>query len=471
MEIPRILKEKAGEDDFYRLLNEFSTFHSVIALWSHTPKPTNHSDVFPLHYFGNDGWLAASRLVTTSTHTARSLSDLRKDVNGNKNYLFGFFSYDLKNELEDLTSRGKDYFEFPLFWFFEPELLLRFHNGRIECVNANTELFELCVRLLNQTESDDGTENGIPKLRDHLISSIVGQLKRINTGSHLGSAEDCSTPDTHFEPALSFDEYKRNVEIIRRHIAAGDVYELNYCMEWHAKLTKISPLAIWKAMNKRTHAPFSAFVRMNQHYLLSASPERFMCKHGTQIYSQPIKGTAPRHNNAITDAENARLLSENKKEKAENLMIVDLVRNDISRSCIAGSVEVPELCKVFPLQTVHQMCSTIRGELRPDIHSLDALLAAFPMGSMTGAPKISAMQLIDRIETFKRGIFSGSVGYFTPNGDFDFNVVIRSMMYRSDTQEAVVRAGSAITYDSVAEKEWEECLLKAKAIINVRNKQ
>lgn len=192
-----------------------------------------------------------------------------------------------------------------------------------------------------------------------------------------------------------------------------------------------------------------------------------MRKSGSVLYSQPIKGTAPRHPHPSIDAANARQLSANKKERAENLMIVDLVRNDLSKSCKAGSVQVPELCKVFALQTVHQMCSTVCGELQEHTHPLEAILSAFPMGSMTGAPKISAMQIIDRLETFKRGIFSGSIGYFTPHGDFDFNVVIRSLLYRSDTHQAVVRTGSAITFDSNPEQEWEECLMKAKAIIEM----
>lgn len=436
---PQILKAHAAEDDFYHLLNAFSSFKHIVALWSHSPQSQQESHSFPLHYFEHDGWIAASNNPPISVGGTNRLSDLKEVISSHKNHLFGFFSYDLKNELEKLISTGEDPFGFPVFWFFEPEILLRFQNGRIECLNGSTEVIGLCMDILSDS--------------DHTIA-----LKSIGD----------STPEKTFEfiPVVSREEYGKNIDIIRRHIADGNVYELNYCIEWQAQSASISPIETWKSMNKRTQAPFSAFVRMDQHYLMSASPERFMCKHGQLVYSQPIKGTAPRNTDPKQDIENAHLLSVNKKERAENLMIVDLVRNDLSRSCTPGTVKVPELCKVFTLKTVHQMCSTICGELKTPLHPLDALLAAFPMGSMTGAPKISAMKIIDELETFQRGIFSGSVGYFTPQGDFDFNVVIRSLIYRSDTKQAVVRAGSAITYDSNAEHEWGECLMKAEAIIN-----
>jgi para-aminobenzoate synthetase component 1 len=466
----RILKENAGEDDFYRLLNAFSFLPSIVALWSHTPQSTRQTESYPAHYFESDGWLAASSRQISPSAESSTLSDLRKQITSNRNHLFGFFSYDLKNELENLHSTGSDHFAFPSFWFFEPELLLRFQNRRIECLHASTELYKLSLDILDtpkMEEHGDFRDNPNPgNGSDNCSGSVETKTTRFEKKHGKIGQKDETVCKIEFKPTITRRQYQKNVEIIRRHIRQGDVYELNYCMEWHAHSTKISPVDTWKDMNQRTHAPFSAFVRMNHHYLLSASPERFMCKHGARICSQPIKGTAARHPDAKVDAENARLLADNKKERAENLMIVDLVRNDLSRCCKAGSVKVPQMCKVFSLQTVHQMYSTVCGELQAETHPLDAILAAFPMGSMTGAPKISAMQIIDKLESFKRGLFSGSVGYFTPAGDFDFNVVIRSMLYRSDTKRASVRAGSAITFDSDAQHEWEECLVKAKAIIN-----
>jgi len=470
MEPLRILKENAGEDDFYRLLNAFSNFPSIVALWSHTPRSTHQTKAFPAHYFQSDGWLAASSKQITSTALSSNLPDLREQISRNQNHLFGFFSYDLKNEIEELHSTGSDHFAFPSSWFFEPELLLRFQNGRIECLNGSEELYRQSLNILNTAKPEkdvyvSGHANP-PHGSKNNSGTDGAQTGHLEQEQGIKAQPEEKGNKIEFKPAISRRQYQKNVEIIRRHILEGDVYELNYCIEWHADSTNISPVDTWRGMNQRTHAPFSAFVRMNHHYLLSASPERFMCKRGSRVCSQPIKGTAARHTDASMDAENARLLTENKKERAENLMIVDLVRNDLSRSCIAGSVEVPQLCQVFSLQTVHQMYSSVCGELRPGTHPLDAILSAFPMGSMTGAPKISAMQIIDKLESFKRSLFSGSVGYFTPEGDFDFNVVIRSMLYRSDTQHASVRAGSAITYDSDARHEWEECLMKAKALIN-----
>lgn len=446
MEQPRILKEHAGEEDFYQLLDAVSSFSYVVALWSHTPLSAQETTAFPLHYFENDGWIAASNSPLTSGGHSGSLCDLRNAISHNKNHLFGFFSYDLKNELEELHSTGTDPFSFPSYFFFEPELLFRFQNGRIECLNISHEWFEYLMNAMRAADSDR-------------------ILPLTENGTHFAAPTN-SGEKVEFVPVVSRAEYEKNVQIIRQHIAEGNVYELNYCIEWQAQSVQLSPIETWKSMNQRTQAPFSAYVRMDHHFLMSASPERFMCKHGKQVCSQPIKGTASRNPDPNLDAKNTALLSMNKKERAENLMIVDLVRNDLSRSCVPGSVIVPELCSVFTLKTVHQMYSTVCGELRPQTHPLDALLASFPMGSMTGAPKISAMKLIDKLETFKRGLFSGSVGYFTPQGDFDFNVVIRSMLYRSDTKQAVVRAGSAITYDSDAEQEWDECQLKANAIIN-----
>jgi len=464
----RILKEQAGEGDFYRLLDAFSGLPTCVALWSHAP-PSDQSACgghYPLHYFENEGWLAVSRKKNSPTEDPCSLSSLRDCLNNPHRHLFGYFSYDLKNELEALTSTGTDPFEFPPLWFFEPELLLRFRGGRIECLHAETELLPICRQALQATDVAGCALAGTPSGTTDPDSAAIG-MENDKIAVHRGPhSEDPAKSGLPFEPMLTFAEYRNSIEAIRRHITGGDVYELNYCMEWQSRDAHISPVATWKAMNERTRAPFSVYLRMNHHYVLCASPERFLRKQGTQLISQPIKGTAPRHRDVGVDRQNARGLESSRKEMAENLMIVDLVRNDLSRSCAAGTVLVPELCKVFALQTVHQMCSTVTGKLLPQTHPLDALLNAFPMGSMTGAPKISAMQLIDRLEPFKRGIFSGSIGYFTPYGDFDFNVVIRSLLYRSDIKLAVVRAGSAITYDSTAEQEWVECHLKAQAILD-----
>ncbi|MEO5675183.1 MAG: anthranilate synthase component I family protein, partial [Chitinophagales bacterium] len=213
-------------------------------------------------------------------------------------------------------------------------------------------------------------------------------------------------------------------------------------------------------------APLACFLKHGEKFLLSASPERFLKKESRKIISQPMKGTISRSNHAESDEHAKELLGTDEKEKAENVMIVDLVRNDLARSAVAGSVSVEELFGIYSFPRVHQMISTVSATLRNDVHFTEAIRNAFPMGSMTGAPKVMAMQLIDKYEKVKRGLFSGSAGYITPGGDFDFNVVIRSLLYNRESRYLSFQTGSAITHDCNPEKEYEECLLKAQAIMS-----
>jgi para-aminobenzoate synthetase component 1 len=217
--------------------------------------------------------------------------------------------------------------------------------------------------------------------------------------------------------------------------------------------------------------PFAAFYRLQDKYLLCASPERFLMKTGNQISSQPIKGTNKRDLlNSLHDDELKKELAESRKDQSENVMIVDLVRNDLTKICKEASVKVDELFGIYSFPQVHQMISTIRGELKEATPFSQIISATFPMGSMTGAPKHRVMQLIDEYEPSSRGIFSGSVGYINPDGDFDFNVVIRSIMYNATNRCLSYQVGSGITFYSDPEKEWVECMLKAEAIKKVLTK-
>jgi para-aminobenzoate synthetase component 1 len=213
--------------------------------------------------------------------------------------------------------------------------------------------------------------------------------------------------------------------------------------------------------------PFSALLKVENKYVLCASPERFLKKTGQTLISQPIKGTIRRGNSPEEDQTNYQILKNSEKEIAENMMIVDLVRNDLARSAVVGSTRVAEFFGIYPFRQVFQMISTIEAELSPNVSPQKAIANAFPMGSMTGAPKIRAMELIDRYENSRRGVFSGAIGYFSPQGDFDFNVVIRSLFYDASKQKLSFQVGSAITYDAQAETEYQECLLKAQAIRQV----
>jgi para-aminobenzoate synthetase component 1 len=229
----------------------------------------------------------------------------------------------------------------------------------------------------------------------------------------------------------------------------------------------LDPIAAFHTLNKRSKAPFAGYFRVDQRHLICASPERFLQRSGELLRSQPIKGTAPRGSNAAADAELVARLLASEKDRAENTMIVDLVRNDLARVCIPGSVTVPELCGLHTFPTLHHLISTVEGRLRPGQGLNEVLRASFPMGSMTGAPKIMALELIERCEHSRRGWYSGALGYLEPGGDFDLNVVIRSLSYDSATGHAVWGAGGAITWDSVAMTEWQELHVKSDAVTQV----
>ncbi|HMG82080.1 MAG TPA: anthranilate synthase component I family protein, partial [Ferruginibacter sp.] len=245
-------------------------------------------------------------------------------------------------------------------------------------------------------------------------------------------------------------------------------YELNFCQEFYAEPASIDPIAVYQQLTKLSPNPFAALYKLNDRYCLCASPERYLKKMGETVISQPIKGTAKRDlANKLLDEERKTSLLNSNKERSENVMVVDLVRNDLSKICQEGSVKVDELFGIYSFPQVHQMISTVSGRLQNDIHWVDAIKATFPMGSMTGAPKKRVMELIEKYEQTKRGLFSGSIGYINPEGDFDFNVVIRSILYNSNTQYLSFQTGGAITFYSNAAEEYEESLLKAEAIKTV----
>jgi para-aminobenzoate synthetase component 1 len=266
---------------------------------------------------------------------------------------------------------------------------------------------------------------------------------------------------------ISKENYLKKVSNVLQHIQQGDIYEANFCMEFFAEKATINPFEKFTTLNQISKPPFAVFFKNNNHFLLSATPERYLRKEGEILLSQPIKGTAKRFQDAIEDQKSKAELALDPKERSENIMITDLVRNDLSRTAQKGTVEVKELCGIYSFMQVHQMISTITSKLDPQYSAVDALRTTFPMGSMTGAPKVSAMKIIEAQEETKRGLYSGAVGYFTPIGDFDFNVVIRSILYNQEKKYVSFSVGSAITSQSIPEKEYEECLLKARAMRQV----
>jgi para-aminobenzoate synthetase component 1 len=256
---------------------------------------------------------------------------------------------------------------------------------------------------------------------------------------------------------------------LQQHILRGDCYEVNFCQEFYSDNTVIDPLQVYRSLSRESPNPFACYYRLNDKYLLCASPERFLCKVENRLISQPVKGTIGRGKDAGTDVLNKTALMQSAKDRSENIMVVDLVRNDLSRVCAEGSVQVEELMGIYAFPQVYQMISTVSGEVEKEKRIADLLRATFPMGSMTGAPKKRVMQLIEQYEQTRRGLFSGAVGYISPGKDMDFNVVIRSILYNEANRYLSFQTGSAITYYSRAEDEYEECLLKAEAIKKVLN--
>jgi para-aminobenzoate synthetase component 1 len=277
--------------------------------------------------------------------------------------------------------------------------------------------------------------------------------------------ESGALPAVAFQAAVPREEYLGTIRQLQQHIARGDCYEINYCVPFEGRAEGLDAATVYQRLMQASPNPFSAYYRLDEQYLICASPERYLQRQGGRLLSQPIKGTAPRAaGDALADRQWEEQLKSSAKDRAENVMVVDLVRNDLSRICTEGTVKVDELFGVYAFPQVYQMISTISGELRPGVRFSEILRATFPMGSMTGAPKFRVMELIDQYEKSGRGLFSGSVGYFTPAGDFDFNVVIRSIFYDAASGRICYKAGSGITTYSNPEAEWEECLLKGEAI-------
>lgn len=263
---------------------------------------------------------------------------------------------------------------------------------------------------------------------------------------------------------FSEEEYVSQIQSIKQDIRRGDYYELNFCVQSQGRYDHCQPFDLFAKINRQNPSPFAAFYRQNNHFLLSASPERFLHKTGHLVQAQPIKGTIKRGQTAIEDEQLKKKLTNDIKERAENLMITDLMRNDLAKLCTVGSVRVPDLLGLYTFPTLHHLISTIEGSLKDNFSFFDILKATFPMGSMTGAPKKIVLERIDQYEKKPRSIYSGSVGYITPDGDFDFNVVIRSLVLNTGTRQIQYATGGAITYDSIPEKEWQETALKAKSM-------
>ena len=359
------------------------------------------------------------------------LQQLKIFTQTSADWLFGHIGYDLKNEIENLSSRHHDKLLFPDLFFFQPQVVM-YLQGNILTIESLHEKPEIVYKNVIETKVDRFvfTQNKIQlqsRIDKEIYIGIIGQLQQ--------------------------------------HILRGDCYEINFCQEFFSEETTINPIEVYMQLSHFSSAPFSAYYKLNDKYAFCASPERFLQKKNTRLISQPIKGTLKRNlDDVIDDNALKQQLKNSVKNKIENVMITDLVRNDLSKICRRGSVDVTELFGVYSYPQVHQMITTVEGETEETINFADALKAMFPMGSMTGAPKRRVMQLTEQYEHSKRGLYSGSLGYITPQNDWDFNVVIRSILYNETNRYLSFQTGGAITFGSDAEEEYEECLLKAEAM-------
>ena len=417
-------------------IDDIPTFKKHLLAWSQQFETAIFLDSnnYQQQYSSFDCALAVDEFTSIKTDVHHAFEKLKEYQTITQDYILGYISYDVKNDTEQLSSNNFDGLDFADLFFFQPQKIIFIKGNTIEFhyLQMVDDEIEVDFNEILQSKPFDCAQG------DH--SSIKIKLR------------------------IHKDEYHQKVTDILQHIHKGDIYEANFCQEFYAENAEINPLKVYQDLNNISEPPFAVFLKMNHQYLLSASPERYIRKEGTKVISQPIKGTAKRLISSIDDEKIASDLARDPKERSENVMIVDLVRNDLSKTAKKGSVVVEELCRVYSFKQVHQMISTVVSEIEENTHPVEVIKSTFPMGSMTGAPKVSAMKIIEKYEATKRGLYSGAVGYFTPEGNFDFNVVIRSILYNAEKKYISFSVGSAITAKSNPEKEYEECLLKAKAM-------
>ncbi|HEY4876731.1 MAG TPA: anthranilate synthase component I family protein [Puia sp.] len=386
-------------------------------------------------YHSYECLLAAGAIDVLQLNSGDAFKQLREFSDKHSDWMFGHFGYDLKNEIEDLSSKNEDNIGFPDMFFFIPEIIIELSNDKIN------------IGLLNNNHAE-----------------IFNQIDAVN----ISDNKDQASHKINIQSRFGKKEYIEKVEALRKHILRGDCYEINFCQEFFVENILLQSLSVYNLLDSVSPNPFSSFYKINDKFVMCASPERYLKKSGNNILSQPIKGTWQK--NIVDLAEddlNKKKLFNSAKDRSENVMVVDIVRNDLSKICKEGSVKVDELYGIYTFPNLHHMISSITGELKNNMDWTDAIKATFPMGSMTGAPKKRVMELIERYEKTKRGIFSGALGYVTPGKDFDFNVIIRSIFYNQTQKYLSFLVGSGITFYSESENEYAECLLKVSSIKKV----
>ena len=422
-----------------KTIADISHFKNQVLHWSEQFREIvfldSNSESNNQKYSNYDLVLAVDAFTSIKTDYVNSFQELHQYQSQSKDWLFGYLSYDLKNNLEDLNSNNFDGLEFPDLFFFQPKKIFLLKGNNLEI-----QYLRMC---------DDEIESDL----EEIINNEIVHFESENLIA--------------IQHRISKEKYLSKVTQMLHHIHLGNIYEANFCMEFFAENAQINPLEIYQKLNKISEPPFAVYFKNNSNYVMCASPERYLKKEDLKVISQPIKGTSRRFLYENEDELSKINLQNDQKERSENIMIVDLVRNDLSKTAIKGSVIVEELCQIYSFKQVHQMISTIVSEVENTTSPVAVIQTTFPMGSMTGAPKISAMKIIEDLEETKRGLYSGAIGYFTPQNNFDFNVVIRSILYDSKSKYLSFSVGSAITSEAIPEKEYDECMLKAKALFEV----
>lgn len=387
------------------------------------------SNAYPEHQHTYEAVLAVDAHEILSIDEDFALTNLKQYREENKNWLFGYLGYRANSrKLEDIS---KDLLKFPSLYFFQPKKVFLVHKDYIELHYLKPEEIELDWEAISRIE----------------LNHACLELE-----------------DIEIKPRIDKDTYIAKVEQIQKYIKDGILDEINFCQEFYTDTKLDNPLAFYKQLNQISQAPFASYMRLEDKYAFCSSPERYLKHKKRKLITQPIKGTAKRLLDKEADERIKKRLKENEKEINENKLVVDMVMQEFKTFCIPESVEVTEFCKAYTFKQVHQLISTIEGEIKEDLSALDAISATYPMGSMTGLPKKTALVLTDELEDFDRGVYSGGIGYFTPEEDFDFNVVIRTALYNDTEAYLSFSAGGAITSLSNPEAEYEESLIKINAI-------
>lgn len=412
---------------------DYATFKIQLLNWA----SQFNSCCFLDNHFYTSPWqqqeclVAVGSTASVAANSGNALQSLKVFIDEHQGqWIFGHLGFGLQAETEAVPNRFSNALSFPDLQFFVPELLVSCNGASIAISGADKQ-------------------------------SVCKAFEEIT--AHRATA--LPVPSVQYHPLLSKENYIEIVQQLKDHIRRGDCYEINFCQQFVANNTNVDPVGVYLKLSQLSPNPFSCYYRQQHMHLACASPERYVKANGRKVISQPMKGTSVRdHQNPEADFQERDRLKNSSKDKSENVMVVDLVRNDLSKVCKQGTVRVEELFGVYSYPQVHQMISTVGGELRDGVSFVDLIAASFPMGSMTGAPKKRVLELINQYEPSARGLFSGSVGYIQPNGDFDFNVVIRSVVYNQQSKQLSFHVGSGITWYSQPENEYEECLWKAGAI-------